>query len=56
MVAQLGSDRVRKKLASSDFDYHASSLLSALGVAGVLRMARVLVSAEARELIASLAQ
>lgn len=56
MVAQLGSDRVRKKLASSDFDYHASSLLSALGVAGVLRLARVLVSAEARELIASLAQ
>lgn len=56
MVAQLGSDRVRKRLASSDFDYHASSLLSALGVAGVLRLARVIVSAEARELIASLAQ
>lgn len=56
MVAQLGSDRVRKKLASSDFDYHASSLLSALGVAGVLRLARIIVSAEARELIASLAQ
>lgn len=56
MVAQLGSDRVRKKLASSDFDYHASSLLSALGVAGILKLARVIVSAEARELIASLAQ
>lgn len=56
MVAQLGSDRVRKKLASSDFDYHASSLLSALGVAGILKLARVIVSAEARELIASLTQ
>jgi digeranylgeranylglycerophospholipid reductase len=39
------------KLSSGDFDFHATAVLGALGVSGLLRMARVVASAEARSLL-----
>ena len=39
------------KLSSADFDFHATAVLGALGVTGLLRMARVVASAEARSLL-----
>ena len=47
----LATPRLVSKLSSSDFDFHASALLGALGIQGVLRMARVVGSAEIRSLI-----
>ena len=54
MVAALSSKRTSEKLASSDFDFHATALLWALGVRGTLRLASLLFSAEARETLLSL--
>jgi geranylgeranyl reductase family protein len=51
MVRALSSPRLLAKLARSDFDFHASGLLGALGVTGVLRVARVVASAEAKSLL-----
>lgn len=39
------------KLSRADFDFHATAVLGALGVTGLLRMARVVASAEARSLL-----
>lgn len=39
------------KLSQTDFDFHASALLGALGVPGLLRVAKVVASAEVRSLI-----
>ena len=47
----LATPRLVSKLSSSDFDFHASALLGALGIHGVLRMAKVVGSAEVRSLI-----
>ena len=52
LVTALSARRVASKLSQGDFDFHASSLLGALGIQGVLRMARVVASAEARSLLA----
>jgi digeranylgeranylglycerophospholipid reductase len=54
IVAKLSDPRIRRKLSSSDFDFHASSFLSVLGVRGLLRLAGLLVSTEARQALASL--
>lgn len=56
LVATLERPRVAAKLASGSFDFHASAALSALGVRGVLQLAGVLVSSEARQTLASLAR
>ncbi|MDG7008184.1 MAG: geranylgeranyl reductase family protein [Nitrososphaerota archaeon] len=45
------SPRLAQKLSRADFDFHASAILGALGVQGLLRVARVVASAEARSLL-----
>lgn len=54
LVATLERPKVAAKLASGSFDFHASAALSALGVKGVLQLAGVLVSSEAKQAVASL--
>ena len=56
MVGALSSPRVSAKLASADFDFHASALMSALGAKLTLQLASVLLSAEAKQALTSLAQ
>jgi geranylgeranyl reductase family protein len=56
IVTRLSDPRVTRKLSSSDFDFHASSFISALGVRGLLRLAGLLVSTEARQALAGLVQ
>jgi flavin-dependent dehydrogenase len=51
IVDALSSDRLLSKLSQADFDFHASSLLGALGVAGLFRIARIVASAEAKSLL-----
>jgi digeranylgeranylglycerophospholipid reductase len=51
LVQALSSARLLAKLSRSDFDFHASALLGALGVSGLFRMARVVASAEAKSLL-----
>ncbi|MGA2200147.1 MAG: dehydrogenase, partial [Nitrososphaerales archaeon] len=55
IVSAVGSRRVSEKLATTDFDFHASALLSALGAKGTLQLAGILLSAEARQVLSSLA-
>ena len=54
LVATLERPKVASKLASGSFDFHASAALSALGVKGLLQLAGVLVSSEAKQAISSL--
>jgi digeranylgeranylglycerophospholipid reductase len=54
LVATLERPKVASKLASGSFDFHASSALSALGVTGLLQLAGVLVSSEAKQAVSSL--
>jgi geranylgeranyl reductase family protein len=51
VVSVLSSPRLLSKLSRSDFDFHASAFLGALGVPGLLRVARVVASAEAKSLL-----
>ena len=51
LSALLASPKLAQKLAYTDFDFHASALLGALGLKGLLRMARVVASAEARSIL-----
>ncbi len=52
IVSAALSPKLLSKLSQSDFDFHATALLGALGVPGLLRIARVVASAEARSLLA----
>ena len=54
LVATLERPKVAAKLASGSFDFHASAALSALGVKGLLQLAGVLVSSEAKQALSSL--
>ena len=56
IVSSLSSKRVAERLASTDFDFHATAFLSALGVKGTLQLAGVLFSAEAKQALSSLVQ
>lgn len=49
----VATPRVILKLSQSDFDFHASALLGALGVQGILRLARAVTSAEVRAILVS---
>lgn len=49
----LATPRFTLKLAQSDFDFHATALLGALGIQGVLRLARAVTSAEVRAMLIS---
>lgn len=55
IVSAVGSKRVAEKLSSTDFDFHGTALLSALGARQTMRLAGVLLSAEARQALSSLA-
>jgi geranylgeranyl reductase family protein len=54
IVSTASSPRLLSKLSKSDFDFHATALLGTLGVPGLLRIARVVASAEVRSLLADL--
>jgi flavin-dependent dehydrogenase len=54
LVATLERPKVASKLAAGSFDFHASAALSALGVKGLLQLAGVLVSSEAKQAVSSL--
>ena len=54
IVSALGSKRVSERLSTTDFDFHATAFLSALGVKGTLQLASILFSAEARQVLSSL--
>ncbi|MFI5404715.1 MAG: FAD-dependent monooxygenase [Candidatus Gagatemarchaeaceae archaeon] len=51
LVAAMATPKLVLKLSQTDFDFHASALLGALGLPGLLRVARVVASAEMRSLI-----
>ena len=51
IISALGTPQLARKLSNSDFDFHASAILGALGIAGLLRVARVVASAEVRSLL-----
>lgn len=52
LVAAMATPKLILKLSQTDFDFHASALLGALGLPGLLRVAKVVASAEIRSLIA----
>ncbi len=52
LVSAISAPKLLSRLSKSDFDFHASGLLGALGVSGLIRVARVVASAEARTLLA----
>ena len=52
IVSALSTPKLLTRLSESDFDFHATALFGALGVSGLLRVARVVASAEARSLLA----
>ncbi len=54
IIAKLSRPRVAERLSSTDFDFHASGLLAVLGVRGVLSLASLLISVEAKQALASL--
>ena len=47
----LASPRLVRSLSGTDFDFHASALLGSLGIPGLLRVAKVVASAEVRSLL-----
>jgi len=51
LVIELSSPKTLTRLGRSDFDFHASAILSALGVVGLLRMTKVVALAEVRQLL-----
>jgi len=51
IVRTLGSKRVSERLSASDFDFHATAFLSALGARGAIQLAGILLSAEARQVL-----
>ena len=51
VIATLASPRLLQKLSGTDFDFHGTAILGALGVPGLLRLARVVASAEVRSLL-----
>ena len=51
LIAALATPKLVLKLSQTDFDFHATALLGALGISGLLRVARVVASAEVRSLL-----
>ena len=51
VMRALSAPKLVQKLSRTDFDYHASALLGALGVPGLLRVAKVVASAEVRSML-----
>ncbi|MDE1857642.1 MAG: NAD(P)/FAD-dependent oxidoreductase [Thaumarchaeota archaeon] len=51
VFSAMATPRLIMKLSQTDFDFHASALLGALGMSGLLRVAKVIASAEVRSLL-----
>jgi digeranylgeranylglycerophospholipid reductase len=51
MMKAMATPKLILKLSQSDFDFHATAILGALGLPGLLRVARVVASAEVRALL-----
>jgi digeranylgeranylglycerophospholipid reductase len=51
VFSALATPKLVMKLSQTDFDFHATALLGALGVPGLLKVARVVASAEVRSLL-----
>jgi len=51
LVTTIGTPKMVLRLSRTDFDFHATALLGALGIQGLLRIARVVASSEVRALI-----
>ena len=51
VIAAFATPKLILKLSQSDFDFHGTAVLGALGVQGLLRVARVVASAEVRSLL-----
>ncbi len=51
MVEVIATPRLVLKLSQTDFDFHASALLGVLGIPGIMRLAKVVGSAEVRSLV-----
>ncbi len=51
IIAALDNPKLARKLSKADFDFHATALLGALGIAGLVKVARVIASAEVRALL-----
>ncbi len=56
IVRTIGSKKVSERLSATDFDFHASALLSALGARVAIQLAGILLSAEAKQVLLSQAQ
>ncbi|HXY56462.1 MAG TPA: NAD(P)/FAD-dependent oxidoreductase [Nitrososphaerales archaeon] len=54
VIAALAAPKLARKLANSDFDFHASAVIGAVGIPGLLKVAKVVASAEARSLLAEM--
>lgn len=51
VFSAVATPKVVSKLSRSDFDFHATAVLGAIGLGGLIRMASVVASSEARSLI-----
>ena len=51
MLGTLSTPKFLRKLSGTDFDFHGTAILGTLGVPGVLRIAKVVASAEVRSLL-----
>ncbi len=51
IIAAVSSPKVQRRLSESDFDFHATSLMKALGVAGLARTFGVVVASEVRSML-----
>jgi geranylgeranyl reductase family protein len=51
LVRAMATPKLIMKLSQSDFDFHATALLGALGISGLLRVAKVVASAEVRSML-----
>ena len=51
LVSSVSTPKLLNRLARSDFDFHATALLGAIGVTGLIKVARVVASAEAKSLL-----
>ncbi|HEV2225361.1 MAG TPA: NAD(P)/FAD-dependent oxidoreductase [Nitrososphaerales archaeon] len=52
-VIETATPKLVLKLSQTDFDFHATALFGALGITGLLRIAKVVASAEVRSLLVS---
>ncbi|HUI23726.1 MAG TPA: NAD(P)/FAD-dependent oxidoreductase [Nitrososphaerales archaeon] len=51
VITTVASPRLLQKISTTDFDFHGTAILGALGVPGLLRLAKVVASAEVRSLL-----